>query len=765
MGEVKKNMEISTFKWVKKVKDPNEVVTGDQVVERHGVPLKVFRKYMQSEVDEQSACWGLPFTLLLVVSYATAAITHDESKVIRAVEDALEIEVEERAKFAYGGPNMGFKDLEDVNSIADFWSWMSLGLMPAIVQESPLLHEMYNQSDPRYIAASQEEVDPGIWLNYNRVVGAIRMQQERTGEDDRPCPNLKALRSFYGLDCVHGLGYELDPEMWIARGPIHNPARTEWFYVTDPIAVLQDKLWALEIGDWFDRHTRKVEIAIPVYNAEFGLHTLMYINLFINRGGHIWKRQIPLSTYALWFPEWYFYLIDSIWLLCILYIMCSEIIEIVQVIRRTNLMGIISEYLGFWNAFDWLSIACSITIVSLFIVGMEESAFVNDAMEKLPPMTQMDATQQFLVSAYFEQLEDSVHFVHKLRLAMAAYPIIIVVRLFKAFKAQPRLALVTRTMTSAATDLIHFGIVFSSVFLAFAVAGVMLFGGEVLDFGTLDRAIIACFRVVHGDFQWDEISRVGRAEAATWLILFIIIMVMMLVNMLIAIVLDHYTKCKEAAGKSETLWGEFWQSWTRWRNVRRGYEVPIGNILDTIVAQERIDAEDEDDEDERPSNVFGHVIHPDDVTDMYKAHGLPGELTIEQASELMVGAVEMYWMENKDSGKLEDITHLTRQLELRSKELIQLARQFESRVAAENEVDALQKFVTELEVVTDELRQERDAQRREQENLRAVKRGLLLQLLICHPELDLRGISLAAPVDVETAKDPRGPSDAVQFEL
>eukprot|EP00971_Amphidinium_carterae_P051459 1013492-Amphidinium_carterae.1 len=36
-------------------------------------------------------------------------------------------------------------------------------------------------------------------------------------------------------------------------------------------------------------------------------------------------------------------------------------------------------------------------------------------MEKLPPMTQMDATQQFLVSAYFEQLEDSVHFVHKHR--------------------------------------------------------------------------------------------------------------------------------------------------------------------------------------------------------------------------------------------------------------------------------------------------------------------------------------------------------------
>eukprot|EP00971_Amphidinium_carterae_P011344 223506-Amphidinium_carterae.1 len=93
----------------------------------------------------------------------------------------------------------------------------------------------------RWLEMLSCQVDPGIWLNYNRVVGAIRMQQERTGEDDRPCPNLKALRSFYGLDCVHGLGYELDPEMWIARGPIHNPVRTlvhKWPCATLTQAVL-----------------------------------------------------------------------------------------------------------------------------------------------------------------------------------------------------------------------------------------------------------------------------------------------------------------------------------------------------------------------------------------------------------------------------------------------------------------------------------------------------------------------------------------------
>ena len=58
-----------------------------------------------------------------------------------------------------------------------------------------------------------------------------------------------------------------------------------------------------------------------------------------------------------------------------------------------------------------------------------------------------------------------------------------------------------------------------------------------------------------------------------------------------------------------------------------------------------------------------------------------------------------------------------------------------------------------------------EAQRREMENLRAVKRGLLLQLQVCHPELDLGSLSLAMPVDIQAGKEAGAPSDAVMFEL
>ena len=423
--------------------------------------------------------------------------------------------------------------------------------------------------------------------------------------------------------------------------------------------------------------------------------------------------MIPLSTYAEWYNEWYYYVMDCTWLFCVVYILLSELWEIFQLVRRSSVMHLLTDYLGFWNAFDWLSIVCSATIISMFIVALEMSKSVNDAMAVLPSLPD-EVTHGAQVESFFGELENAVDFVHALRLAVAAYPIIIVFRLFKAFKAQPRLALVTKTMTSAATDLIHFAIVFSSVFLAFAVAGVVLFGGEVLDFATLDRAIVACFRVVHGDFQWDEISTIGRAEAAIWLVLFIIVMVMMLVNMLIAIVLDHYTKCKEAAGKSETLWGEFMQSWTRWRNVRKGVEVPIGYILDALVSQERAEfdglEEERDDGGDNSARYISMPISPDELIDLYKAQGMQGELSVDQATELMVGAVEMYWMENRDRGKLEDVMQLARKLEIRSKDLIRMARQFESRVTAENEVEALQQFVHDLVLVTDELRQEREVQ-------------------------------------------------------
>ena len=73
------------------------------MAKNHGVPREVFKQYISSEVEENEACWSLPFTLLLVLSYASFAILHDGPEFVRAVEDSIEHEIVENANFAYTG--------------------------------------------------------------------------------------------------------------------------------------------------------------------------------------------------------------------------------------------------------------------------------------------------------------------------------------------------------------------------------------------------------------------------------------------------------------------------------------------------------------------------------------------------------------------------------------------------------------------------------------------------------------------------------------
>ena len=100
---------------------------------------------------------------------------------------------------------------------------------------------------------------------------------------------------------------------------------------------------------------------------------------------------------------------------------------------------------------------------------------------------------------------------------------VVMARLFKSFDNQDRLAVVTRTLTGAASDMFHFFIVFFAVYFCMTVNSVLLFGQDVQDFATLDRAINTCFRMMFGDWSWNDIKgvnkyRPGRAEAASLMV-------------------------------------------------------------------------------------------------------------------------------------------------------------------------------------------------------------------------------------------------------
>eukprot|EP00747_Dinoflagellata_sp_TGD_P115336 gnl/TRDRNA2_/TRDRNA2_172135_c1_seq2.p1 gnl/TRDRNA2_/TRDRNA2_172135_c1~~gnl/TRDRNA2_/TRDRNA2_172135_c1_seq2.p1 ORF type:complete len:437 (-),score=80.49 gnl/TRDRNA2_/TRDRNA2_172135_c1_seq2:98-1408(-) len=132
----------------------------------------------------------------------------------------------------------------------------------------------------------------------------------------------------------------------------------------------------------------------------------------------------------------------------------------------------------------------------------------------------------------------------------------ILLKFFKAFQSNPRLLVVTNTLMTASVDLLHFGIVFVAVFIGFAAAGHVLFGDELLEFNSLGRSVDTTFRTVLGEFGWYDEWAIGDVYLgsgvpfiflAGWFWLFMTFLFLVLMNMLLAIIMEHY------AGETEKV--------------------------------------------------------------------------------------------------------------------------------------------------------------------------------------------------------------------
>merc|ERR1711970_1534161 len=98
--------------------------------------------------------------------------------------------------------------------------------------------------------------------------------------------------------------------------------------------------------------------------------------------------------------------------------------------------------------------------------------------------------------------------------------------------------MVTRTLQQACVDIVHFSIVLIAVFIAYIFTGMFLFGEELEDFAHIDRAANSCWRLLLGDFDWDSFRKVGRMEASIYFVSFSILVMQIMMNMLLAVIMD-----------------------------------------------------------------------------------------------------------------------------------------------------------------------------------------------------------------------------------
>lgn len=679
--------------------------------------MGIYLSYVKNELDNENKCLELPFTFMLLMSFSYLALLHLSQSRVFIAEDAFVFDIEENANFAWSH-NFGHKIIHDVNSLADFWSWMQLGYIPLVVQQSWAYSEDMQASYESVVegtnySAFNMNALPTHWhladfnsdaeavpvrddmLHHNRIIGGIRLRQERPelGIDLCRFPgNIPEdlWKSWYGKPCMPAdPNYELPPQPQHAEsfGESH---RVEWLLTSQySMQQIKDKLYDMEDGcgamsakqrpdclcttcvgedgiprPWLDEQTQRVEVGFVSFNPEYNLLSLVTCNFYFNRGGRIYKFVHVQSSFAKHFAGDIFevagmVVCDVVFLASLFWVFTSESIEIFRSIRgsqRRWYITLYEDYIGFWNAIDWISIFTSILICFLFGLLIVSTADAVEAFQQLADASLSEGSQELEdeMQHFFELVEEMCSIERWYRQSFCIYPMTVMLRLFKSFAAQPRLSVVTRTLSNSATDMGHFFIIFFSVFFCMAVNSVLLFGQDIPDFATLPRAVVTNFRGMCGDWDWSAMKSTDRYMAGIWFWLFVCIEMILLLNMLLAILMDAYSEVNAQVDDALTLPQQISEMVRRRRQFLSGKRVRLTDVWNAYFKVY---------EDEKVMLESDVMISSEDIEKV-----VPG-IPEEQARRTWKNAKAIHDAENEQPFGTEEMKELLEKLEDRSRYL------------------------------------------------------------------------------------------------
>jgi hypothetical protein len=288
------------------------------------------------------------------------------------------------------------------------------------------------------------------------------------------------------------------------------------------------------------------------------------------------------------------YLFDFLFVFRTIQLMYAESKELIPA-AQNGLDGII-DYMEFWNAIDWISIISGLVSAGLWLNLLMDVNSMNEQVLELPMSAAHDRFYHFEKNttwlseedlmmtfdegqtAYEAQLDGILDGmgvltsqVGDIRKSMSLFTFVMMFRFFKAFRANPRLAIATNTLSGAAIDIVHFGVVFIVIFYSFALIGHISFGHLHPGFRDTYYMSITCWDILMGDFDTMGLVAVDSQMGPLWNLGFMGIVLLILLNMLLAIIFDTYGEVKSKQGSDVlTIWAQAYHTYHQ-INEQRGF--------------------------------------------------------------------------------------------------------------------------------------------------------------------------------------------------
>jgi len=416
-------------------------------------------------------------------------------------------------------------------------------------------------------------------MDWMQIIGGVRLRQRRLNQADCSSENAKTLARRYGTQC-HEDTYQVQPygpgvgsyaEGFVPEDDNLGAFDIQYNMATPFRLVLENYEYMLKHYNWIDDASDSLQVQAAMLHAEAEppLFVMFEARFDFRRSGHIEKNLRVFITSTEMFPAWIDVFLHIMWACLLCFLLFTTTFEAMSTYlsQKKRAMFILTKGL----VSDWVVITFSIGVaIGFFLIEYSINELIQHVMD-MPTIDKMsfqseiddykDAWSDILdrvdgVSTYFDTF----------RVSLFWYSIAVASQLVKFFAGQPKMSQLLAALSSAQEDLLHFMLLFAILFATFAIAGFMMYGFLLKEWSTLPRAVASTLRALMGKIELDEMFASAPISTVAWYGMFITAMVIITLNLLVALVYDHYTLVQAQAGAVPGIFSQL--GWV-WKDLRK----------------------------------------------------------------------------------------------------------------------------------------------------------------------------------------------------
>jgi hypothetical protein len=339
----------------------------------------------------------------------------------------------------------------------------------------------------------------------------------------------------------------------------------------------------LKANGWDSDDIEQMWLQFSTYNEFTRCFAITKVLNPLPKLGNVHSRIDSSSVSIEPYPSVDIMIADALFCLLVLWIFVNEFMDAAGALWLG--FGEFKDYLGLWNVVDWINIAlCWLQVAAWIdtVSKMNVEAFSDLMDDDYKINVDLMALTESELTILTDALQDLRVRYWFLQLTMAINTVSVVAKFFKSFQSNVRLKTVSDTFSNAFVDFCHFIIMFVTIFVPFVIIGHILFGSDLTEFASVTASINTGIMCLFGEFEWflDESpanfasqlpSGMPKIAISIWFVTFMFMIFLVLLNILLAIIIEHYTEVFEEIEyevDKPPVWKQAWAYWLQSRDTR-----------------------------------------------------------------------------------------------------------------------------------------------------------------------------------------------------